>query len=418
MFHEVISVVNVSKKYLIGKSRSNRYVALRDVFSNVSVKKIFNFFRRKLFNLNNQTEEFWALKDISFKVSCGERVGIIGRNGAGKSTLLKLLSRITDVTDGSIKIKGRVASLLEVGTGFHPELTGRENIFLNAAILGMSKKETKEKFQQIVDFAEIEAFLDTPVKRYSSGMYVRLAFSVAAHLDPDILIVDEVLAVGDAAFQAKCLSKMEEKQSEGRTILFVSHNIGAIQNFCTRAIVLNRGEIYFDGETKDAIHAYLESISLNQELTKSDFVGPWSSIVQIQNFKVNDASGMALIRPSEDVTFTMLGTAIEHIEKIRFSVAIMKDGIRLFTLHDMNVPQPLVSGQFAIHIVMPKFVLRPGTYTVGIGANDSNVYSGSVNWMYANEISSFCVVEEWGDENDYSATGIVNIQSKGHREIH
>ncbi|MFM8005937.1 MAG: ABC transporter ATP-binding protein, partial [Dolichospermum sp.] len=178
-------------------------------------------------------EEFWALKDIFLEIKQGDRVGIIGRNGAGKSTLLKILSRITQPTTGSIKIKGRVASLLEVGTGFHPELTGRENIFLNGAILGMGKMEIKQKFDEIVAFAEVEKFLDTPVKRYSSGMYVRLAFAVAAHLEPEILIVDEVLAVGDAAFQKKCLGKMEDvSKSEGRTVLFVSHNIAAIKRFC------------------------------------------------------------------------------------------------------------------------------------------------------------------------------------------
>jgi lipopolysaccharide transport system ATP-binding protein len=202
-------------------------------------------------------DRFWALQDVSFEVKQGEVLGIIGRNGAGKSTLLKIMSRVTTPTKGEIKINGRVASLLEVGTGFHPELTGRENIFLNGAILGMSKKEIRNKFDEIVSFAEVEKFIDTPVKRYSSGMYVRLAFAVAAHLEPEILIVDEVLAVGDAQFQKKCLGKMGEVAKEGRTVLFVSHNMGAVQQLCVRTILLNAGLIKFDGDTKSGIDCYL-----------------------------------------------------------------------------------------------------------------------------------------------------------------
>jgi lipopolysaccharide transport system ATP-binding protein len=203
--------------------------------------------------LTVSSEDFWALKDISFELEQGDRLGIIGRNGAGKSTLLKVLSRITEPTGGRIEITGRVASLLEVGTGFHPELTGRENIFLNGAILGMTKTEIKKKFDEVVNFAEIEKFLDTPVKRYSSGMYVRLAFAVAAHLEPEILIVDEVLAVGDAQFQKKCIGKMEQVGKEGRTVLFVSHNMGAIQGLCGRAVLLEGGKIIAEGITRDVI---------------------------------------------------------------------------------------------------------------------------------------------------------------------
>jgi homopolymeric O-antigen transport system ATP-binding protein len=206
-------------------------------------------------------ERFWALRDINFDVNPGDVIGVIGRNGAGKSTLLKIMSRITDPTEGFIKIRGRLASLLEVGTGFHPELTGRENIFLNGAILGMRKSEIVGKFDEIVAFSEIERFLDTPVKHYSSGMYVRLAFAVAAHLNPEILVVDEVLAVGDMAFQKKCLGKMTEVSKGGRTILFVSHNMAAVQNLCHRGIVLSRGQLIFNGTAKEAIDHYLHSVS-------------------------------------------------------------------------------------------------------------------------------------------------------------
>jgi len=258
----VISVENLGKKYLL-KHQSSRqpYVALRDVLSD----GIKNFGQRLLGRGNSSLsdpaqEEFWALKDVSFEVKQGDRIGIIGRNGAGKSTLLKILSRITEPTTGCVRIKGRVASLLEVGTGFHPELTGRENIFLNGAILGMSRAEIRKKFDEIVDFAEIEKFLDTPVKRYSSGMYVRLAFAVAAHLEPEILVVDEVLAVGDAQFQKKCLGKMEDVSTkEGRTVLFVSHNMAALRTLCTQAVEIEKGNIKFVGDVDAAVQRYLQN---------------------------------------------------------------------------------------------------------------------------------------------------------------
>src|ERR1035437_2580046 len=228
---QIIQVNNLSKSYTISHEGKERYTALRDLIAK-KAKKIFSFPGWKSKAMVTR-EEFWALEDVSFNIEQGDRVGIIGRNGAGKSTLLKILSRITEPTKGEIRIKGRVSSLLEVGTGFHPELTGRENIFLNGAILGMGRAEIKRKFDEIVDFAEIEKFLDTPVKRYSSGMYVRLAFAVAAHLEPEILVVDEVLAVGDAQFQKKCLGKMEDVSAkEGRTVLFVSHNMQAINQLC------------------------------------------------------------------------------------------------------------------------------------------------------------------------------------------
>jgi len=255
MSDTVIRVENLGKKYIIGHQKQERYTALRDVITN-KVKSISSLLNPQAKNENPAFEEFWALKDVSFDIKQGDRVGIIGRNGAGKSTLLKILSRITEPTKGSIKIKGRVASLLEVGTGFHPELTGRENIFLNGAILGMGKEEIKRKFDEIVAFAEVEKFLDTPVKRYSSGMYVRLAFAVAAHLEPEILIVDEVLAVGDAQFQKKCLGKMEEVGKEGRTVVFVSHNLGSIKALCDVGIVLHHGQIVHSGSIVEAVNVY------------------------------------------------------------------------------------------------------------------------------------------------------------------
>ena len=251
-----IRVENLSKKYILrhqpGKGR-HRYVALRDVLAD----KFSSLFKRRAPGDTGTREEFWALNNVSFEIQQGEAVGIIGRNGAGKSTLLKLLSRITEPSKGQIELEGRVASLLEVGTGFHPELTGRENIFLNGAILGMKRVEIKRKFDEIVAFAEVEKFLDTPVKHYSSGMYMRLAFGVAAHLEPEILIVDEVLAVGDAAFQKKCLGKMQDvSNKEGRTVLFVSHNMAAIQNLCTRGILLAQGKLILDTDVRACVREY------------------------------------------------------------------------------------------------------------------------------------------------------------------
>ncbi len=250
----VIRVENLVKKYTLRHESGQKYVALRDVISKSIKKAVKGDIQRP------SKEDFYALNDISFELQQGERVGIIGRNGAGKSTLLKVLSRITEPTSGRISIKGRVASLLEVGTGFHPELTGRENIFLNGSILGMSKKEIQMKFDEIVEFAEVERFLDTPVKRYSSGMYVRLAFAVAAHLEPEILIVDEVLAVGDALFQKKCLGKMEEvSQKGGRTVIFVSHNMQAVQKLCNKGLYLNQGRVDSFGEIDKIVNAYMKS---------------------------------------------------------------------------------------------------------------------------------------------------------------
>jgi len=264
-----IKVENLGKRYVIGHDRgagrrAYRYYSLRESLYS-RARGLYQRLRHPL-SPNRETtelEDFWALKDVNFEIKPGERVGIIGRNGAGKSTLLKLLSRITEPTTGSIDLNGRVASLLEVGTGFHPELTGRENIFLNGAILGMTRAEIKRKFDEIVAFAEVEKFLDTPVKHYSSGMYVRLAFAVAAHLEPEILLVDEVLAVGDAQFQKKCLGKMEDVSKEGRTVLFVSHNMAAIQRLCNHGILLRDGYVVKDGKTQSVLNQYQTDIEEN-----------------------------------------------------------------------------------------------------------------------------------------------------------
>jgi lipopolysaccharide transport system ATP-binding protein len=257
----VLKVSNLSKRYRLG------------IVGKKTIKEDVRLFFSSLFQrgedkkkvINNQSNYIWPLKDLNFEISRGDIVGVIGRNGAGKSTLLKILSRITAPTSGEIKIKGKVSSLLEVGTGFHPELTGRENIYLNGSILGMTKDEISNKIEKIIEFAEVERFIDTPVKRYSSGMYVRLAFSIAAHLEPDILILDEVLAVGDATFQKKCFEKIKDiSQNQGRTILFVSHSMASVQNLCNKGIVLKNGRIEYYGEIKDAVSKYLAQNDLNK----------------------------------------------------------------------------------------------------------------------------------------------------------
>ena len=287
-----ISVENLSKRYNIG-ARQYRHDTLRDVLS--AAVKGLNPLKRK--RTDGDEETIWALKDVSFKVKRGEVLGIIGRNGAGKSTLLKILSRITEPTSGRAIINGRVGSLLEVGTGFHPELTGRENIYLNGAILGMHRVEIDRKFDEIVAFSEIEKFLDTPVKRYSSGMYVRLAFAVAAHLDPEILLVDEVLAVGDIAFQKKCLGRMEEVSKAGRTVLMVSHNMIAVKELCRRSILLSDSTIEYDGLTEDTVTHYQETIiKLIQDTeTKSRVDRIGDGTVRINAITITDEMGSPYI---------------------------------------------------------------------------------------------------------------------------
>jgi lipopolysaccharide transport system ATP-binding protein len=259
----VIRAQGLGKKYTIGHQSAESVPTLRDAIMRGAgglVRSAREMLRGQPIIAGDEMEEFWALKDVNFEVKRGEVLGIIGRNGAGKSTLLKVLSRITEPSEGRVEIKGRVASLLEVGTGFHPELSGRENVYLNGAILGMSRREIKAKFDEIVAFAEIERFLDTPVKRYSSGMYVRLAFAVAAHLEPEILVVDEVLAVGDAEFQKKCLGKMHDVAAGGRTVLFVSHNMAAIQRLCTSGLLLHQGGVIHRGPISDTVSHYMTSL--------------------------------------------------------------------------------------------------------------------------------------------------------------
>lgn len=312
-------------------------------------------------------DEIWALKDVSFEVNQGEVLGIIGRNGAGKSTLLKVLSRVTAPTHGEIRVKGRIASLLEVGTGFHPELTGRENTFLNGAILGMTKAEIRSKFDEIVEFAEVGKFIDTPVKRYSSGMYVRLAFAVAAHLEPEILIVDEVLAVGDAEFQKKCLGKMGDVASQGRTVLFVSHNMAAVKSLCQRAIVLKNGLLNFEADANTAVDFYMQSGT--EPLSVCD----WSdgNRPQNENIEVRKASVYAKgkqagepIASSNDVVFEV--EFFNNINKGQIDVTwdlINAQGIHVAHVGSSCSQNGLPQGWFRTTALLPRNILNTGRYS-------------------------------------------------------
>jgi lipopolysaccharide transport system ATP-binding protein len=287
----IIKIENLSKQYKLGSRAAAPYTTLRETFSKMARSPFEFLFRKK----NNGNDLFWALRDVSFEVEPGEIVGIIGRNGAGKSTLLKILAQVTEPTKGRVELYGRANSLLEVGTGFHQELTGRENIFINGAILGLKNAEIKRLFDEIVAFAEIEKFLDTTVKYYSSGMYMRLAFSVAAHLNPDILIIDEVLSVGDAQFQKKCLGKVHDVARAGRTVLFVSHNMAAVENLCSRGVVLEQGKVIFAGEQTRAISHYLESINKNLDANLNERPGrTGSGEVRVTAIEIKDRGGEQL----------------------------------------------------------------------------------------------------------------------------
>jgi lipopolysaccharide transport system ATP-binding protein len=370
MTNAIISVEHLSKRYFLGR-QSERGEGLRHVLER-AVRLPFGIIRHGGFKFRKKPEEFWAVQDVSMEVQGGEMMGIIGRNGAGKSTLLKLLSRITEPTKGRIHLRGRVASLLEVGTGFHPELTGRENIFLNGAILGMSRLEIKRKFDEITAFAEIDNFLDTPVKRYSSGMYVRLAFAVAAHLEPEILIVDEVLAVGDAEFQKKCLGKMEDVSAkEGRTVILVSHQMTAIQNLCTRCIMMEQGHLVLDGKTDDVISAYMSKgteLAIGGPTDRLDREGKGD--VWVTAINLRDERGAEL---AEAIAGKNIVLSVHYSVKTGMTlndcivcVEIHKDLRKFFTLSSALVDKRKLqlSGDGRIDFLVPDWPLSGGSYNV------------------------------------------------------
>jgi len=404
-----IHAEGLGKKYILNHQQREKYYALRDVMAD-SVKR---WGRKILHPLASRRdpdpthEEFWALKDVSFEINEGDRVGIIGRNGAGKSTLLKVLSRITDPSAGRVHIRGRVASLLEVGTGFHPELTGRENVYLNGAILGMTRSEIKRKFDEIVAFAEVEKFLDTPVKRYSSGMYVRLAFAVAAHLEPEILVVDEVLAVGDAQFQKKCLGKMEDVSREGRTVLFVSHNMAAINRLCQRVLWLDKGQTRDFGESETICQKYLFD---NQSMSGiHGFKSDKDYTIEFLRAETIDSQGKtsSVFRADEEIRFRITYRVNADISGSTLGLNICTaEAQSLWAASDIDIFPDLYEmrkkGLWIYDCIAPAQILRPGRYLVALGSA-----GGHGQYYHHPELFAFEITTQgyWRESHKYFGTG-------------
>lgn len=375
----IIEIKGIGKRYNINRPKGG-YIALRDVLTNIA-KSPLSFFKTKAKAAVGigKKQDFWALRNVSATINRGEVVGIVGANGAGKSTLLKILTGITPPTEGEIIMRGRVASLLEVGTGFHPELTGRENIFLNGAILGMSRKEISSKFDEIVAFAGIEQFLDTPVKYYSSGMYVRLAFSVAAHMEPDILLVDEVLAVGDAEFQKKCVGKMEEvTKSEGRTILFVSHNLAAIQRLCTKSIFLEKGQVKMVGNTNDILEAYAGEY-------KSGELQEWTGVAGDDRIRLThtyvkslDTENSGILHTAAPIEIGIEGEVLAPVDKVVMGFSLnsglnQRLAYALYDDREATTSPRLTPGPFKKRFVIPANTLYQGVYKIEIDIGIHNI---------------------------------------------
>jgi lipopolysaccharide transport system ATP-binding protein len=383
MTRPIISIEDLSKAYRLG-TKDKTPDTLVGALASVAKAPFVNWRRLARLDTRNSVNRddediVWALKDVSFDVQCGEVIGIIGRNGAGKSTLLKILSRITEPTSGQAKLRGRVSSLLEVGTGFHPELSGRDNIYMNGTILGMTKREIDRKFDEIVDFSGVEKFLDTPVKRHSSGMQVRLAFAVAAHLEPEILIVDEVLAVGDADFQKKCLGKMQDVSRSGRTVLFVSHNMAAVQNLCSKAILLEQGAVVAFDSCSEVTHQYLRSTvaAASRDVSSCRLTGMQPVIEKVE-LQSADGTPVSTISCGSTATIVITYKSSEPLPAARFGIRIENLlGENLLFLqslleHGVHIDLPAAG---VIRCCIPELPLLPGTYfaTVGCSSNETQL---------------------------------------------
>jgi ABC-type polysaccharide/polyol phosphate transport system ATPase subunit len=407
----VIRAGHLGKKYVIGhESERERYMALRDVIGRGArnfVRTTVDILRGQPILAGDTIEEFWALKDVNFEITRGEVVGIIGRNGAGKSTLLKILSRITEPTEGRVTINGRVASLLEVGTGFHGELSGRENIYLNGAILGMRRAEIRRKFDEIVAFAETEKFLDTPVKRYSSGMYVRLAFAVAAHLEPEILLVDEVLAVGDAEFQRKSLGKMSDVAKGGRTVLFVSHNLGAIRRLCSNAFLFESGKLTFGGDVDAALAAYERLYRSSGRLVASaSFHGSLGDQIRFDQIICKQGgAAVTVLNPLCEVEIELHCFALRPFPTFELKISLFRDGLHITSCHDTVDEAPLSAGHFISKFNIPANIFKPGIYTLGIGA----VVPSTGSWLWGSDVAALDFPESLGGGSADRNSGLVGI---------
>ncbi|QMW05964.1 ABC transporter ATP-binding protein [Spirosoma foliorum] len=360
----VITVENISKQYIIDHKRGKGSNTLRDVLT----ENFRSMFGKKAKNATTH-EEFWALRGVNFSIEQGDRVGLVGHNGAGKSTMLKILSKIIQPTTGTVRIRGRVASLLEVGTGFHPELTGRENIFLNGSLLGMSRSEIKKQFDEIVAFAGVEKFLDTPVKRYSSGMYVRLGFAISAHLDPEIMIVDEVLAVGDAEFQKKSLGKMRDNSASGRTVIFVSHNLTAVQALCNKTFYFEKGRLIEQGETNQVIASYLSKVSKTRLRRQWDTPeeGPGNDLVRVRRIELIPDYQDDLTHIDVRTSMTFQFEFWNQMDHANLNLSLHLNSLTgecIFNIGTLS--QPYGKGLIAAECTIPGYFLNDGSYTISI----------------------------------------------------
>ncbi|HEY1173773.1 MAG TPA: ABC transporter ATP-binding protein [Verrucomicrobiae bacterium] len=419
MSHPIISVRNIGKRYELGETI--RHDTLRDRLA-YTAKKFLGGSGAQNGQPSTSPAEFWALRDVSFDINPGEVVGIIGRNGAGKSTLLKILSQITEPTTGEIRLRGRIASLLEVGTGFHPELTGRENVFLNGAILGMSQAEIKKKFDEIVAFAEIEKFLDTPVKRYSSGMYVRLAFAVAAHLDPEILIVDEVLAVGDVRFQEKCLGKMQNvANNEGRTVLFVSHQLASLSKLCTRGIVMSAGQVSMDGTVSKAIEHYISGLGNREgEMKWKDLEkAPGNHIAKITAVRLlSDEKITSEVKTGSETVVEIdyvcqtgneaVSCSIHLLDNLGSCILATGNMPSVNTIEDVWANKNLPIGTYRTRCVIPANFLNECSY----GISAFLVHNNSKILAKAENVLSFIAHDSGEMRKEYSGPWIGSIRPK------
>jgi lipopolysaccharide transport system ATP-binding protein len=408
MTRPAIKVEGLSKEYMLG-GEATQQKTFREMLAGAAKEPLRRL--KRLQGSSKQQQRFWALRDINFSVNEGEVVGIIGANGAGKSTLLKILSRITAPSEGRIQYRGRIASLLEVGTGFHPELTGRENIFINGAILGMTRNDILKRFDEIVDFAGIEKFLNTPVKRYSSGMYVRLAFAVAAHMDPDILVIDEVLAVGDTAFQKKCLGKMRDVAGQGRTILFVSHNLAAVQVLCTQGLMLWHGRSVFLGSAEDAIHQYLSTMQDDPKYQNKEKLGSLVTTVTLVNA---DNSEIQNVQMGAGIEIKLSLSTEQILQNVIISIGIKSEFTEVvaivgtFDIADLSIP----AGDSVLAGKIERLMLTPGIYYLTIDVRTtygqqlerledvvmlriSGAYLWNSGWMPPERRKSWIIDSDW-----------------------